>query len=134
VRVFEGNQDTPTESSRNKVNIVDENNVFVGYDFEHSCCENFGYYFTKKLPTTKDDPLKEDQKSCNFRHEEYQFDTKFFLELNGEKYDEGGAVVFLLKNKWGSKVYLVLYNCHNGYYSHGFEMFVGDKKLRDGDI
>ena len=28
-----------------KVNFVDENNVFVGYDMRQSCCEQAGYFF-----------------------------------------------------------------------------------------
>ena len=36
----------------NRLNVVDENNVFVGYDFESSCCESFGYVFTDKKPAS----------------------------------------------------------------------------------
>lgn len=34
-----------------KLNIVDDKNVFVGFDFGQSCCESFGYKITKNEPT-----------------------------------------------------------------------------------
>lgn len=29
-----------------KVNFIDENDVFVGYDLDHQCCEHAFYQFT----------------------------------------------------------------------------------------
>ncbi len=117
-----------------RLNIIDNNNVFVGFDYSASCCENFGYCFLK------DEPHGEfnggNIESVNFNHSEYIFDIMFFKELRVEKNDEGGAVCFRLVNKSGSgsEIFLVLYNHHNGYYGHGFEMKINGEEKRSGTL
>ncbi len=47
--------------------------------------------------------------------------------------DGGGMIIFRLVNGCEEK-FLHLYNVHNGYYSHGFEVKVGGKTTRDGSL
>jgi hypothetical protein len=129
MQVFEKSSDS---GWGNRLNVIDENNVFVGFDFESSCCENFGYVFTDKKPVSEVD--FSDQKSVEFKHEDFVFDPEYFEKLTGSWLNEGGAVSFRLINKQGSEIFLVLYNCHNGYYGHGFEMKVGDSTKYDDSL
>ena len=119
-----------------KLNFVDDNNVFVGFDYGHCCCESFGYYYAKDPNASKDNEIKlsEDQESM------YNFDPLFHEDVVSDDnyYDAqkltGGAVAFKLINKSdvNDVVYLILYNHHNGYYSHGFEMKVDEKQVFEG--
>lgn len=99
-----------------KINFVDDNNVFVGFDNDQCCCENFGYIISKKLPTSTSQNELNDSEL-----EGYNFNTKFFKEnVLTDNMDCGGSVTFkLTKNR--KSLYLTLYNCHNGYYGHGFK-------------
>lgn len=112
-----------------KTNFVDDKNVFVGFDSYSSCCENFGYVLTKKIPTDMNN-LRSDIEESDL--EGYNFDKKFIQDLPNPKYhDEGGAKCFRLKN--GRKeAFLTIYNYHNGYYSHGFEFKDKDNILQEG--
>ena len=122
-----------------KVNFVDNNNVFVGFDYERVCCENFGWCLTREFPSV----LKEGDNGIN--PDGYQFDTAYFeqrflvtdwgasnetvFKTEADLYEHGGAAVFrLTKDK--EEIFLMLWNDHNGFYAHGFEMKSGDKELR----
>lgn len=112
-----------------KLNVVDENNVFVGYDLGQSCCENAGYFFSKEVPKE----FTTDETSVEFKHEDFVFDPAFFQEIPDGS-DGGGMAIFKLKNKEGEEVFLCLFNSHNGYYGHGFEMKINDKEERSGGL
>lgn len=116
----------------NRLNIVDENNVFVGYDYSQSCCESFGYKIVSEKP--KSGVNWDTVESIQIEQEKYVFDIDYFETLSGEEYDEGGAVSFRLVDKNDNEIYLVLFNCHNGYYGHGFEMKVQEEMKREGCI
>lgn len=133
MKVFEG---TPKGSRDEKVNFVDENNVFVGYDMGQSCCEHAEWFIADsvlvKMPATR----------CNGEGlENYRFDPDFCEEPNALQYedmdcdalDSGGMVVFKLTDGHNEK-YLHLFNCHNGYYSHGFEFKNGDEVIKEGSL
>jgi len=106
----------------NRLNVVDENNVFVGYDYGQSCCENFGYYFTFTEPTEAKDEgdYQGDVDENSFDHSGYLFDVTYNKDLPVPSYS--GATSFKLTKVGHPDLYLVLYNYHNGYYSHGFNM------------
>lgn len=111
-----------------KINFVDDNNVLVGFDYGQCCCESFGYSITREIPSEcSDECLPESDLDG------YQFDRDFFQEGDESEFDWGGSVTFKL-DKDGDSVFLTLYNSHNGYYSHGFEMSIGNECIRDGSI
>ncbi len=123
MKVFEQNS---------KFNFVDENNVFVGYDAGQDCCEHASWFFSNKVEKGSiDDQEKEIPEGIT----KYRFDPEFFEQVsNPSDFDEGGMVVFRCVRPDGKKpdIYLHLFNCHNGYYGHGFKMTVDGKNLRDG--
>ena len=127
---------TPRYSER--WNAVDDNNVFVGFDYGSCCCESFKAAFYRKVPDKdiwvemQDDEFKADNT--------YAFDIKFF-ENSGipgihddQDFDNGGCVKFRAMNAEGEEIFLVLENTHNGYYSHGFEAAINGQKWQEGSI
>ncbi len=119
MRVFEANR---------KINFVDENNVFVGYDDGQRCCEVFGYVFTREDPETIMTSLY-NIKDAEFDHSVYRFDPDFYRNC-----DE--CVYFKLQHidNPDDVIYLSLYNYHNGYYSHGFSFSVDGVVKQNGGI
>ena len=111
-----------------KTNFVDTQDVYVGLDAYQSCCESFGHYFSHGA--TKEDEEIETPENL----EEMIFDVEFFEERDG--HDQGGEAVFRLFNPHQVEpvIYLVLFNHHNGYYSHGFEMQVGGTVVQSGAL
>lgn len=111
-----------------KTNFVDNNNVILGWDSGQSCCESHGWFFAPH-PTNDDNyqPQNEDPGDL----EDWSFDPSYFQQLNPkESYDEGGLAVFRIV-KGSEERFLHLYNLHNGYYAHGFELEVGGKTIVD---
>lgn len=114
-------------------NWVDKNGVAAGYSLESSCCENVGFEYSR-TPGGKD--LGE------IDTEPYSFDQTYFnenveqVESLGYGFDSGGAVAFKLvkDNDPNDVIYLTFYNCHNGYYGHGFEFKVGENMLHEGTL
>lgn len=114
-----------------KTNFVDDNNVFVGFDKEGLCCENFGYALTEYIPEDMD-ALGSSLHESDL--EGYNFDKNFIKDLPyPEHYENGGAKCFRLE-KDGEEAYLTIYNYHNGYYSHGFEFVNDDKIIQEGRL
>lgn len=113
-----------------KINFVDENDVLVGFDNSHGCCESFGWFYSASVPNAfedRDGALKDvDLKS-------YVFDRGFFHQIDEGSYGSGGMAVFKLINGWNI-IYLCLHNSHNGYYSHGFTQEVGGATIREGSL
>lgn len=119
-----------------KFNVVDKNNVFVGFDYQQDCCESFGHFFSLQKPVGL-----EDENQLKFESQEQQekmlkgfiFDISFFEQLNFQ--DEENAAIFrLVKNEQPYEIFLVLYNCHNGYYAHGFEMKTESQIIHKGSL
>ena len=166
MRIFEGG-----DTWFRKINFVDTNDVYVGFNIEQSCCEDFGHLFVAddpaKLPETEF-TLCED-KAGNYlgsewdgrvtevtpmNLEEMVFDRDYIQELPDR--DGGGFAVFRLfdprlatqrtdvkqrelermaaQEGWFEEVFLVLFNHHNGYYSHGFSMTHNGITIHEGGI
>lgn len=108
-----------------KINFIDRNDNFVGYDWSGQCCESFGYYFATEV--TEHGPSHQPE------HEGFYFDTSVSaidVEYTGEYTDEDAGVAFKCINDAGAVIYLHLTNSHNGYYSHGWESsFAGEGSL-----
>lgn len=142
IKVFHMKED---ERWNTKWNFVDSRNVLCGYDSSQNCCEHAGFVFTKALPTElgsidranidENTPLEDLEKMLHL--DKYIFDTKFFHEHEAHPdCDAGGAVTFKLV-PWAAEDelemtpwYLTLYNCHNGYYGHGFEFCAPEEHIR----
>ena len=119
----------------NKINFVDENNVFVGFDMTQDCCENFdwfiGNHFSKNCGYDFNEENSEGNvEKLNNELIDYYFDVDFF---DDQTTDEGGAVVFRLTNGNEEK-YLYLLCEHNGYYAHGFEFLNNGELIQGGYI
>lgn len=112
-----------------KVNFIDENNVVLGYDMEGQCCESFGWFITSTIRTKV--PKKTPPVPTHLNS--WRFDTKFFKQIEIGKWGDETILVFRIIRGKQSK-YIHLYNCHNGYYAHGFEFAVGEKKIKEGCI
>ena len=118
--------DETNSNFADKVNFVDKNNVFVGYDLSQSCCESAGWFINEKECDNV-----ESQK--DFDLQEYIFDTSYFKEVqNAREFDEGGLVLFKLTAENKPSLFLHIYNSHNGYYGHGFESKIGDVSWKNG--
>ena len=89
-----------------RINFIDKNDAFVGFDYGHQCCEDFGWFISgsENLDGFWFD-LKEVPTEC-----EQNEDFEFKCELQ-----------FKCVNELGDVAFLHLYNHHNGHYSHGWE-------------
>ena len=127
MKVFDSKQGWGT-----KVNFVDENDVFVGYDMGQDCCE-WADWFIENSPTKWSYDF--DEKNLNQPRDldDYRFDPDYFEYGQGDL-DEGGMVVFRLVSKERPDRYLHIFNCHNGYYSHGFAFGKGNEKWKEDYI
>lgn len=119
-----------------KINFVDENNVFVGYDYSQSCCEEFGYFLSHKINdnhTSFDDQIATDDELVNTLLEGWVFDPDFFEQKSPEEssFAEQNLAIFRM-TKGDNVMYLHLYNVHNGYYSHGFSFSKDETELHSG--
>jgi hypothetical protein len=113
-----------------RYNFIDDNNVLVGFDSSQGCCESFGFYFA----TAETNKSNEDYQPTEF--EDYYFDVNYFKELSLNSGDGGGVVIFKLlpTKKKKNPMYLHIFNDHNGYYSHGFEMKINGKDIYEGSL
>jgi hypothetical protein len=108
-----------------KVNFVDENNVFVGYDLQQQCCENAGWFISDKIYKRVPSIQRKDLEECDL----YVFDAEFSKSFDAKC--QQNIVVFKLVNGEKTK-YLHLYNVSNGWYSHGFEFKINGKIKKKG--
>ena len=119
----------------NKVNFVDENNVFLGYDLNQQCCENAGWFISDKIESEILEPAPTVQ-----IHElrPYVFDPYFFqggVQDTDPDWEESLAIFKLVSPEVESKPkYIHLYNVHNGYYAHGFVIRVRGNIIKDGSL
>lgn len=100
---------------KSKVNYVDENNVVLGYDMSGSCCEVFGHGVFASVPANAGDestPITVDLEPYRFVDEK----PTDCLSLR----DNGGGLAFRISAPGLPDLYVVIWNFHNGYYSHGF--------------
>ena len=101
-----------------KVNFVDENNRFVGYNLEQDCCENANWFIA-------DTPqcAVQSRSTDNPDLDGFVFDPIFFIAHPPNPVDsdtELSMVIFRIV-KGDHEKFIHLFNIHNGYYKHGFE-------------
>ena len=120
-----------------KHNFVDENNVYVGYDSHQDCCEHADWFISDEAfystpeflnchlagggPYTAPESLKPSILDG------WVFDIDFFNEVNIKDPEKCSMAIFRII-KGEEQKFLHLFNCHNGYYGHGFKMDFTDKK------
>lgn len=117
------------------VNWADENNVVLGYDEDQSCCE----YASWVLVGADGERLEDGDESIPWP-DDFVFDPTYFESLSDaelEQYDidvdEGDAVRFRVTNG-KEEGFIILFNCHNGYYGHGFDFMHGDQSIQEGAL
>jgi hypothetical protein len=109
------------KGSSYSANIVDENNVFLGWEDGQECCEIFNVEIVDE-----DGKILEDWNCLS----PYVFDT---LYIDESRYE---CVQFRLYDKMGVEkdLFVNISNEHNGYYSHGFEFGVTVKIIKSGRV
>lgn len=114
-----------------KLNVVDSDNNFVGFDLSDDCCAHGGYFIADK-EITKDFDEAPAINKVDFP--EYEFDLDYFKDhdpKNDKNYDytEENVVIFKLSPIYGHDelppLYLHLFNVHNGYYSKSYVSLMG---------
>lgn len=119
-----------------KVNFVDDNNVFVGYDIMQDCCEDAGYLFSPMKPSGQSVYTADLDARPPNGLASYSFDTDFMKRGLVSEVDEGDSVTFRLTSSQKApmfpEIFLTLYNQHNGYYGHGFQFGVGEEVKEEG--
>lgn len=126
------------------INIVDNNNCFVGYETDIQCCEDSGYLFIRGWGDdyniddidkylysrylnegNKIHEISYTEKNIEYDLNDLLFDQSYCKEFN---IDDGNAIIFkLINNKNPERFYyLCFYNIHNGYYSHGLSYSFND--------
>lgn len=113
--------------SNKKLNIVDKNNRFIGFDYESQCCELYGAILTSKI-----DDIELIVKSESDRHAAqdallnadisgYVFDPDFHLIKTFEyDFSNGNLAIFRILSLENEDRYIAIFNIHNGYYCHNF--------------
>ena len=122
-----------------KINFVDENNVLVGYDLYQQCCESAGWFISNSKNETKvPENFDDDCKNWSDILQDYFFDKNYFYDQFDQdvEYDWTDYAQFRLisKDEKRADFYLYLYNWHNGYYVHDFNMEIGNEIFRKGSL
>lgn len=112
-----------------KVNFVDINNVGVGYDTAGQCCEWADWFISE---SEESEPRQSTEDFVDEDLEPYVFDPEYFEDLQGGNFDGGGMIRFKLVAESKPNLYLHIFNSHNGYYSHGFEVLKGEQVVKAG--
>lgn len=105
-----------------RINFIDKNDAFVGFDYSACCCESFGYYVAEDKTS--------EQPDIDLSLDGFWFDTSVQPEYveppEEDRYGEvDGALAFRCVNDKDEVRYLHLYNYHNGCYSHGWDSSFG---------
>lgn len=115
IKVFE----TTYDNELLKVNYVDDNNLFAGFDMECDCCE----YPSHRIEDSDGNIIEPNYKNLFY-------DLIFTGELpeEDEWCDTCTARIPLKHKTTNERYYLVFSNCHNGWYAHGYEF--GEIKIK----
>ncbi len=113
-----------------RVNFIDENNIFVGYELGYSCCEYADWYIGTEVQTTHTEELIKNRN--NFDLSSYKFDISYFEDLGDHNINDYRVRFKLTGGE--EPLYLVLFNIQNGYYSHGFEFKNNDVLIKEGTV
>jgi hypothetical protein len=114
------------------VNFVDDNEVAVGFSVKKHCCETFGFTVSPRVGDTGNWAKEEEFPG-------YQFDPSFVEEdtdpaVDDEEEHPTQKVSFRLVCEDKPDLFLTLYNCHNGYYAHGFTVKIKGEVVNTGEV
>ena len=117
-----------------KLNFVDDNNVFIGFDYTPDCCEVFGYGISKKENAlySEEMDIKVSLECEDDYIKDFFFDKDYYEER--ELNVDCSVAEFRAINKEGDQIFISLYNDHNGYYGHGFTFGDIDKTIQEGEL
>jgi len=131
-----------------KINFVDDNNVFLGYDMNLDCTEKAGWYIGDREDNSlngiirnpayeiKSEEYEDRIEDYNDELEYYIFDTNYFKEYKFTK-DSGNisskAIFRIINTITNNQKFIHLYNLQNGWYCHGFE-FCKKILLNQGEL
>lgn len=106
-----------------KWNWVSDTDSFIGFDASSICCESFGYFYSEKVNGGENSYLYETVHK-KLKSGDNNFDLGIVeVEEMGEGFGiskETYVYIELLDKDFDELVcYIVLYNLHNGFYSHG---------------
>lgn len=128
-----------------KINFADINDVYVGFDGYQCCCESFGYFFARSAES-------EEEVEAPANLEEMIFDVTFFGDHGDDPYTAEARFRLIQPTRVQSdrtmrarertmaadggsaEIFLVIFNHHNGYYGHGFEMTHGGTVVQSGAL
>ena len=132
---------TPENSFPDKVNFVDKNNSFVGFEIGGRCCETYGWFVARKIPMTKEEFKNQYEINPNptLGYENYTFDCELAIPEGYDKVFDNESLsyaVFSLSEPHPNynKIYLIIFNEQNGCYSHGFEFNIHDELKGEGKL
>lgn len=111
-----------------KINFVDENDVFVGYDLSQSCCEQAGWFLSRNDNECRD---IQGLNTEDLELDDFRIDGGYFKQVDMPDNGDGGMVQFRMIDSSGDIVYIYFYNIHNG---HGFTAEIGGIQWEDGVI
>lgn len=115
-----------------KINFVDEDNVFVGYDLSQSCCENAGWFLSRNDNECRNvDGLDVTVEDLT----DFRIDGGYFKEIEMASNEDGNMAQFRMINVNNDDIiYIYFFNIHNGYYGHGFDANIGGIEWQSGAI
>ena len=131
ITIYPGKRMLVTETPY-KINFIDHNDNFVGFSTDQCCCENHGILIFSKLhrywENSKLDKTNIGNYTFDVENQEISEEDEATIRSFVEKridHDEGDFsrelyihIVRMKKGDGKRPAYLVMYNEHNGYYSH----------------
>ncbi|MGL6228615.1 MAG: hypothetical protein ACRC3J_05305 [Culicoidibacterales bacterium] len=111
---------------KGKINFIDDNNVFVGWDESNQCCEYARWLFVTEIPKANEmlDAYDTHKTIKDFHELVFKHTTPIKVDCS---HHEDSAIALPLCMPGVNqpiKAYLILANKHSGYYSHGFTVGV----------
>jgi len=125
-----------------RINFIDKNDYYLGFDTEQDCCEDFGWAVYRKGEGNRETLLTMGTDTVGINDSEllegYTFPNNYMYEDGsfGDEYEDdyGSYVVFLAIHPTEPDVYICFTNSHNGYYYHIWDFKHNNQVINDGEI
>lgn len=111
-------------------NWVSDSDRFIGFNASSNCCERFGYFYSEKVNGGENSYLYETvHKKLESGDNNFELGIVEVEEMGDDIDQENYAYIELFDKDSNELVcYIVLYNLHNGFYSHGLIYKTTDKE------